>query len=94
VRKELKIKKIDGAEEIKEFAKVTRMRRFGGFAVENSRLMVSWISYSVKYYFSSIIGQTLISVRKILQREENKGVELTVCHGNGLRDDWGRKNVR
>ncbi len=28
-----------------------------------------------------------VFVRKILQREENKGVELTVCRGNGLRDD-------
>jgi len=56
VRKELEIKEIDEVKEIKEFAEATRMGRFGGFAVENSRLKLSWISYSVKYYFSSIIG--------------------------------------
>jgi hypothetical protein len=56
VRKELEIKEIGGAKEIKEFAEATRMSRFGGFAVEKSRPMLSWISYSVKYYFSSIIG--------------------------------------
>ena len=56
MRKELEIKEIDEVKEIKEFAEATRMGRFGGFAVENSRLKLSWISYSVKYYFSSIIG--------------------------------------
>jgi hypothetical protein len=56
VRKELEVKEIGEVKEIKEFAEATRMRRFGGFAVENSRLMVSWISYSVNYYYSSIVG--------------------------------------
>jgi hypothetical protein len=83
VRKELEIKEIGEVNEIEELAEATRMRRFGGFAVENSRLMLSLISYSVKYYFSLIVRQTLIFVRKILQREENKGVELT---GGGRRN--------
>jgi len=56
VRKELEIKEIDEVEETEEFAEATRRGRFGGLAVENSRLKLSWISYSVKYYFSSIIG--------------------------------------
>ena len=73
----MEIKEIDEVKEIKEFAEATRMGRFGGFAVENSRLKLSWISHSVKYYFSSIIRQTLIFVRKILESEENKEVELT-----------------
>ena len=41
VRKELEVKEIGEVKEIKEFAEATRMRRFGGFAVENSRLMLS-----------------------------------------------------
>jgi hypothetical protein len=56
VRKDLEIKEIDEVEETEEFAEATRMGRLGGFAVENSRLMLSWISYPVKYYLSSIIG--------------------------------------
>jgi hypothetical protein len=73
----LEIKEIDELKGIKEFAEATRMGRFGGFAVENSRLMLSLISYYVKYYFSLMARQTLIFVRKILQGEENKGVDLT-----------------
>jgi hypothetical protein len=57
VRKELEIKEIDEVEETEEFAEATRRGQSGGFAVENSRLKLSWISYFVKYYFSSIIGK-------------------------------------
>jgi hypothetical protein len=52
---------------------------------EKSRIMIALVIIFVKYYFSLITRQTLIFVRKILQREENKGVELTVSIGNGLQ---------
>jgi hypothetical protein len=41
VRKKLEIKEIDEVKEMKEFGEAERMRRFGGFAVEKSRLMLS-----------------------------------------------------
>src|SRR6266403_1571727 len=34
-----------------------------------------------------VFSELAVAVRKILQREENKGVELTVHGGNGLRED-------
>ena len=52
--------------------------------------MVSLIILLVKCYYSTSIGELTSFVRKILQREENKGVELTVY---GARASYGGLKV-
>ena len=53
--------------------------------------MLAWRTLFVKYFYSTSISELPSFVRKILQREENKGVELTggwrgKLEGSGKRD--------
>jgi hypothetical protein len=58
----------------------------GGDRVDQSRPMLAYIIVLVKYYYSTSIYELASFVRMNLQREENKGVELTVHRGNRLRE--------
>jgi len=58
---------------------------FGDAQGENSRPMIAWIKLTVNYYYSTSIWQVDAFVRKIMQEEENKGVELTVPHDRSRR---------
>jgi len=59
----------------------------GGSAFDQSRPMLALVTLFFKYNSGTSICQVAAFVRTILQAAENKAVELTVCGGNGLRDD-------
>jgi hypothetical protein len=81
----LEVKEIDEVEEIEEWRAARGTGQLGGGAVEHSQLMIAWISSCGKYKYSTSIYQIGLLVRKILQGEENNGVELTVYPCNGSR---------